>query len=289
MLKCDRRWCDGTDRLVQWCVGVMALQMAQTSGVETRLRTILRSSTRRQGVSRKSVAGAALVALGVVTPLAALRPLARADAPPPRHGSTQAQGAEDPQAPIREKLAFVTSVHLYTRLVYLYSDLAESEGQYEQAVNKKEPGKITDLLAPGYTLNGQPTAAEQAVLGSQTHRYGSGYHIKFQWVCYTRTEANGRVVITDLPYPLPENASDVSIASDGKQTAFVKGTVVLPPVPYQISTSGTEYWHYGGRGKPGYPVSTRYDYWIMTPHGLKLLATDIMPWKKATASPTRNR
>ena len=219
-----------------FCLSLVILPMAQPGQMEGRLRTILHSKVRRQALTRKTIAVAALVTAGVVAPLAALRPIARASRPIPHFARMSL--TKDQKAPIQEKLAFVKAVHDYNNSLLLrYYGISDAYTQYARAINRKQPERIIRLLASHYTLNGRPLDAKQALqmLQGRIRDYGDGlYRLKVDRVNHSPTH-----------------------------------------MPLQTTVYAMEHWASGGHGLPGSTSFSRKDVWVNTPQGWKLAASDV--------------
>jgi outer membrane lipoprotein-sorting protein len=128
-------------KITQWLLAIVTLPMAQSSGVEGRLKAILHRNRRRNMMTRKTLMIAGAVAASVLLPLAALRPVARAAA---THSVTKVNAARvNPRA-----------IQLLTQMVDAYKDLHSYSGDevavgnpglampYEMNLTFQRPGQI---------------------------------------------------------------------------------------------------------------------------------------------------
>ncbi len=126
----------------------VALPMAQRSGVEERLRAVLQDNRRRGMMTRKGLMMAGLVAAGVLVPLAALRPVARAAAHP---AVKKATAGVDPRA-----IRLLTQMEAAYKALNSYSGDEVAVGDanmgmpYEMSLTYQRPGRMVADITHHY-------------------------------------------------------------------------------------------------------------------------------------------
>ena len=138
----------GFRRFSTWSLRLTALPMAHTPHVEWRLKAILQRNRRREMLTRRTWAVAALATVGGTALLAALRPVARAEA---RAAAPAKTAASDPKA-----------LRLLTQMVAAYKALTSYSGDevavgdpglampYELSLTFQRPGRMVADITHHY-------------------------------------------------------------------------------------------------------------------------------------------
>jgi hypothetical protein len=235
-----------TERWQHQCIATIALPMAHPLGLEERLRALLRKDARPRVLTRRMAALVGCLMAAVVLPISVVRLSAQAEPNIPVQRGHSAHNAQ----PVRKKAAFIAAVHAYNLAqIRIYVNLAQAIGQYERAVVTDKPDQIAEILAPGYTFNGQSQTPREAATALQASivRFGKGGY-----------------------------------------TLFLTTAKISPKLPGQLSTIGIESWYSHAHGPALRTVFLRQDVWKATPSADTLIATHVTFIKSVPVSAMQN-
>ncbi len=139
---------------------IIAVPMAHRSQVEGRLRAILDAGRNRRTATRRALVAASLLTIGLLVPLAALRPPANAQ----EAGAGPAESREKPRAPIKKpqrrseadmtkaKQDFIDAVFIYNTIRPKVFKMHEVYNQRANAIKNKDDRVYMALLAPEFSM-----------------------------------------------------------------------------------------------------------------------------------------